>query len=187
MNSISMYVIMHKDVKIPKKNGYKSLLVGGAVGNSANSVDYRDDNGDNVSEKNKSYCELTGMYWIWKNDNESEIIGINHYRRFFTDNYFSMSSDKCLSVKKIENIMKEHDVIVSRAAIFGRAIKDVLTEAPSVKDMNAVKNAIDALYPGYSSDFQSFMNGNKYYPYNMLIMKKKDYLDFYLKDYYMFG
>ena len=39
-----------------------------------------DDTGDNISEKRNSFCELTVQYWAWKNCNDSEYIGFNHYR-----------------------------------------------------------------------------------------------------------
>lgn len=42
-----------------------------------------DDTGDNISEKNSNYCELTGHYWMWKNISDFDYIGLCHYRRYF--------------------------------------------------------------------------------------------------------
>ena len=42
-----------------------------------------DNTGDNISAKNGSYCEMTGMYWAWKNLKDVDVIGLCHYRRYF--------------------------------------------------------------------------------------------------------
>jgi len=62
-----------------------------------------DNEGDNISIKNKMYCELTACYSAWKNFN-FEYIGLMHYRRIFTERNFI--SKKSLSKFKyyIKNI-----------------------------------------------------------------------------------
>lgn len=39
-----------------------------------------DNTGDNISDKNYLYCELTGTYWLWKNV-QADVKGLFHYRR----------------------------------------------------------------------------------------------------------
>lgn len=81
-DNLSMYVVGHRDFEIPSNanKAYKPIMVGNYTGESQY---LRDNIGDNISDKNLYYCELTACYWIWKNDNASDIVGICHYRRYF--------------------------------------------------------------------------------------------------------
>ena len=74
-----MWVITHKNYPGVNDDIYKTLHVGRAL---SGDLGYQGDNtGDNISSKNKSYCELTGLYWLWKK-HECDIMGICHYFRF---------------------------------------------------------------------------------------------------------
>lgn len=42
-----------------------------------------DDQGDSISWKNPWYCEMTVLYWLWKNTT-ADYKGLMHYRRSFT-------------------------------------------------------------------------------------------------------
>lgn len=74
-------VASHKPYWMPDDPLYLPIQVG-AAGKESIPGFQRDDEGDNISEKNPSYCELTALYWAWKNL-DADYIGLAHYRRHF--------------------------------------------------------------------------------------------------------
>lgn len=80
--NLKIIVCCHKEV--PKLD--ESVFMPIHVGKKNAKVDLGipgDDTGDNISEMNYLYCELTGLYWAWKNL-EADYLGLCHYRRLFS-------------------------------------------------------------------------------------------------------
>ncbi|MCH3958983.1 MAG: DUF4422 domain-containing protein [Selenomonas sp.] len=87
MKKISIYIATSKNKWFPTNESYKPIHVGDSEMHGF--YDKRmcfDNTGDNISKKNPVYCELTALYWIWKNDIDSDYIGLSHYRRYFKFN-----------------------------------------------------------------------------------------------------
>ena len=82
MKNIKIIVATHKKYQMPEDQMYFPVQVG-AEGKTKIEEYTQDNTGNNISLKNPYFCELTGLYWAWKNL-EAENIGLVHYRRYFT-------------------------------------------------------------------------------------------------------
>ena len=94
MSDIKILIAAHKASELPKNSLFLPIEVGAANRKQHLSGYQRDDQGDNISKMNPNYCELTAIYWGWKNL-KCDYCGIMHYRRFFsfTDNRYPVSAD----------------------------------------------------------------------------------------------
>lgn len=94
MPDIKILIAAHKASELPKNPLFLPVEVGAANRKQHLPGYQRDDQGDNISKQNPNYCELTAIYWGWKNL-KCDYCGIMHYRRFFsfTDNRYPVSAD----------------------------------------------------------------------------------------------
>jgi len=81
---LTIFSVFHKDYAQPNCDFIKPIQVGKALTDNDLGI-LKDDKGENISAKNPTFCELTAVYWIWKNSEhiESEFVGLSHYRRYF--------------------------------------------------------------------------------------------------------
>lgn len=82
MATIKILTCIHKDDIYLKDKDYLPIQVGKALASCDLHIQ-GDDSGDHISAKNPSYCELTALYWAWKNLKDIDYIGLCHYRRYF--------------------------------------------------------------------------------------------------------
>lgn len=156
-----------------------------------------DDEGDNISELNPMYCELTAQYWAWKNLDE-DYYGFCHYRRYFNftdkeypeDDYGNIREvypgdfaikKYGLDEKTIKNLVKKYDVIiteekdVSEMPDHATSIIDQYKKAALLheKDIRTMVEVIHDLTPEYDASTEEFLNGTKTSFCNMYILKKE--------------
>lgn len=121
-----------------------------------------DDCGENISIKNKEYCELTALYWIWKND-MSKYVGLCHYRRHFRLN------QNILQLIDASNI----DVILTIPVLNFPNVRTIYVHDHIEEDWNIMMRAISDLAPDYYETAKSLQDGVFYYAYNMFIARKE--------------
>ena len=162
MPDIKIVVATHKEYELLKQNYLFPVHVGAKQ--ASISLPYqRDDEGDNISVKNKYYCELTGLYWAYKNL-KADYIGLCHYRRYFNlDN---------IDVGKYELILpkKRHYYIETVYSQFKHAHGSL--------SLDLTRNIIEKNYPEYLDAFDLLMNSRSLHLYNMFIMKYDIFIDY---------
>lgn len=170
-NKIKIFVVTHKTAKFPNKNCYIPIQAGSEIHEK---LGYMDDNiGDNISKKNNNYCELTALYWIWKNCN-SDIVGLTHYRRYFFTKRFCSDINKVIDEVEINKYLEKYDVIVPEPEyILKYTVKDEYKKMHHIKDLENCREIIKKIYPEYQDAFDKVMESRKLHQYNMLIAKKE--------------
>lgn len=177
MKKIRIYVATHKKYEVITGSEYCPIQVG-AFGSNDELGYLKDNIGENISEQNSQYCELTAQYWAWKNDHESEISGLCHYRRYFVRDYCSENSfvEDILKRDDIEKILREFEIILPRMeykvkenAILYKGKK----EKKSHKTLLVMQEIIKEKYPEYLLSFENYAYGYKMSFGNMFIAKKE--------------
>lgn len=169
MNDLTMYMVTHTPVDyVPK--GRTPIF----VGTGDNKYNYITDcSGDNIAEKNKNYCELTALYWIWKNDCSSKYVSIEHYRRFFMKKN-ALLPHICKQ-DDIKKILQSYDVAVSQKSRYGISNEEYYRQRHYESDMNMVREAIERLHPDYIESFDNMMKSFQLSMFNMIAIDKKKF------------
>jgi hypothetical protein len=168
-----VYIITHKLYnRFTDCISYKNVQVGACKGHLPG-MDYYDDGGENISVKNPNYCELTGLYWIWKNRLEKDqangdYIGLVHYRRYFSRHY----GREALSDSEIRKLLGKGDIILPFNNVDPRTVRAMYCEHSGFQeDLDRVRKILTDKYPDYVADYDSFMEGHDNYFFNMFISR----------------
>lgn len=165
---MKLYVMTHKPFTPPPDPLYQPLHVGMA---HAKDLGFPgDDTGDSISEYNASFCELTGMYWIWKNDTDSDYLGICHYRRYLIDD-----AGKLFSETKLRQLLSDCDIITTKLLTLPVPYEEGFAANHHSKDLLLTGEIIDRLYPDYSDTFRQLIHGKQTYFGNIFVTSKELY------------
>ena len=111
--NLKILVAAHKPYWMPEDSVYLPLNVG-AEGKP--DLGYTKDNtGDNIAAKKAYFCELTGLYWAWKNL-DADYIGLVHYRRYFTRKEvrnINAEKGQILRKEEWEKLLSSYNVVVA--------------------------------------------------------------------------
>ena len=156
----------------PVLTDYVYPLQVGAEGASMRIADIADNKGENISDRNKNYSELTGLYWIWKNKlnstgipegDERQYFGLAQYRRMlvFSEDDLLRLPDNDVDVVLPYPMPYEPNI----HAHHERYLKDV--------DWNALLTALRELQPEYADCFPQVLEQQYLYNYNVILAKKQ--------------
>lgn len=166
-----IYIATHKKFNVPNLNGYCALQVG-AEGKEKYGY-LRDNIGNHISGKNANYCELTGLYWIWKNTDDS-YKGLVHYRRYFGRNNLSNKISDICSYEYLLNCLKSVDIVLPYVEYFKQNAKEeILLHCCTEEIFDKLRQIIETKYPDYIETYDRYFNENKASLFNMLFCKRE--------------
>lgn len=175
--NIKIIIATHKKYEMPKDKMYVPVQVG-AEGKEE--LGYTKDNtGDNISIKNPYYCELTGIYWAWKNI-KADYIGLAHYRRHFCLKKKSKNKfENILTYEEANKILEDTNVILPKKRNYViENLYDHYAHTMYVEPLDEVGKIIEDKYPEYTEYFNRLHKRKTAHMFNMFIMKKEIFDDY---------
>lgn len=173
---MKLYVATHKSYnQIQDKELYIPILVG-ANKNVGERTYLQDNQGeDNISDRNFTFCELTGLYWIWKNSTE-DIVGLCHYRRYFGKNRRFYRKSSILNKNDILQELRDSDIILPLKGMNeynGYTAETFFNKKHDYEVWEKCRQLISEKYEVYLEAFEWFCKEETGYCYNMFIMSKE--------------
>ncbi len=198
-SDIRIYCFYYKPSVIPVEDSlYMPILAGSSLIDNQPGM-MGDDTGISISEKNRYYSELTGIYWVWKNTSH-KITGSCHYRRYFcacetepfdlkikrllyyligqhkkrhgliyTGN-IKRFQRKILREKEIKEILNTYDAILPQKRKLRYTVKKHYSRYHNSSDLAIVENLLKSNCPEYLKAYHEMLNGKNLYANNMFIL-----------------
>lgn len=188
--NIKILVCNHKEYQFIKNDCIIPIHVGKSLSNVELNYCISDNTGDNISYKNQYWCELTALYWAWKNL-DADYYGLMHYRRYlsFEDNtnysiITSVNNEKFLkdlSCEKIQNMCQNYDIITSPVwKIHPVGLENCLMSSYEFYCKEHIKSDIDVTisvikekFPEYYYATLDYMSSNYSFFMNIMVLKKE--------------
>lgn len=193
--SIRIFVSTHKEVDYPISLMLQPVQVGCAARDWTFSDTFHDNEGENISEFNPYYCELTTQYWAWKNVH-ADYVGFCHYRRYFDFSGIAHKENAWgevmanridqaamerygLDDESIERAVSGYDIVTTglkNLAKFPGSFKTPYRhyrEAPylHIADLDLLSTIVCREHPDYKQDVDAYLNGSRTCFCNMFIMR----------------
>lgn len=165
---VRIFAMTHKAFTPPPDAMYVPLQVGKACHEGLGYLG--DDTGDHISRLNAYYSELTGVYWLWKNYQDADIVGVCHYRRYLIaeDGHLYHQAD-------IENLLSQYDMIVTKKLELRMPYYDGFASTHDEKDLVETERVVTELYPEYAGLFHEMVHKKETYFANMMVCRKELY------------
>lgn len=205
----SKIYIMHYKKGMVLKNDtlYRPLMCGNALNpEKAPGNMTGDDSGENISEKNPFFSELTGVYWVWKNTDHA-VTGTCHYRRFYTAEpeplsyrikrffYYPIGlaakrfgliytddvdlfKSKILNQEQLHDLLNRYDAILPQARRLRYSVEEHYRRYHDIHDLEILRSIFEEKSPEYIPAYEEVLKGNRLYANNMFILKREQYQKF---------
>ena len=178
--------VTHKPYRMCDDELYLPLMAGAAgMPEAATSGYIRDDSGDNISDRNAWFCELTGLYWMWKNS-DADNIGLCHYRRYFARKKELSFRNRvrvvrgsgspfeyALRYEEASSLMDRYPVVLPRPRkYYIESNYSQFAHSHGASALNETKRIIYKKYPEYAEAYEKVMAKTTGHRFNMFIMRK---------------
>lgn len=162
-----MYLPLHVGAEGKKDAAGKELDLGYA----------KDNTGENISWLNSSFCELTGLYWAWKNL-EEDYIGLVHYRR-----HFSMKNqagfENVLAYDELSPYLGKVRVFVpNKRRYYIETLYSHYKHTHYADQLDETGKIIEEKYPTYVASYNRVIKQTYGYMFNMMIMERSLFCDY---------
>lgn len=168
---VAIIIATHKRYQMPKDRLYIPLHVGaeGKTDTEGNVLDLgyaKDNTGENISNLNPAFCELTGLYWAWKNL-DADYIGLVHYRRLFE------MGGEILTYERLKMHLGKIKVFIPRKRRYViETLKSHYNHTHCPEHLETTERVLMERYPEYEQAYKKAINRTWGYMFNMMIMEK---------------
>ncbi len=174
---VKIVITTHKPYRMPTDPMYIPLYVGADIRRDPNDSEKgfgyaKDNTGDNISDLNASFCELTGLYWAWKNL-DADYIGMVHYRRYLGLKKTKDPLKGILTYEQVRPYLGHKKIFVPRKRkYYIETLYSHYAHTHYSEQLDQAKEILQEKYPEYIGTYDKVIRQRSGYMFNIMIMER---------------